>query len=599
MRLCSIIVLLLLLSGCTAGDFPLLRREAKVLPEQAESFYRQGEFVQAAQAYMSLARSDRNNRSRYRLRAAEAWREEGSWSGARGALSELERRDLELSDAVLMDLLYAEMALNEGDVQGASDLLIMRTEAVPEDLHPRLFELRARAFEAGGSVSEAARERAMLARLLSDPADQEDNANSIHSLLAELSPEQRSNLLRTLDRNDPLYEWLTRKAGLAGSRGTATLTEELARPSPQVDAASAPALTSLEPELMPKVALLLPLSGEFAAAAGAIRDGVFSSYFSASGERPELVLVDSGHSDEQVIAAYDKAVEDGATLVIGPFAREQVSALFARGCSVPTLALNFADAALPPPGSQQFALLPEDEAVAAAERMLKRGLKRVTALVPDDEFGKRTLAAFTARFEAGGGAVVEPQRYNPAASAHSEVLRSALGVAESNNRAALVRAITGLNMTAQPTRSSDLEGIFLAARPQQARSLLPQLRSYDAASWPIVATSHIYGGARNAMDSDLNGVEFVDAPWLHESVPGYPTQAQVAGLASSQGPASRLFAFGMDAYQLSLRMLWLEQHPEQPVQAATGWLYSDGRGSLRRIGYWQVFGSDGQVQSAP
>jgi hypothetical protein len=592
------LIAFILLTGCSGG-FPLLKRAPDVPPEQAERFYQEGEFKRAAQAYLSLAKYDRNRSARYKLRAAEAYRQEGEWSSAELALDDLRRRDLLAEEALTLDLLHAEMALNQGDVQAASDLLVVAPEAVPPSLRPRLFELRARVFEAAEDWADAARERAALDLTLEADAERADNAERLRFALSRLPPEARSSLIRTLGRADPLYRWLTTAGpGVAGAASALSFAETLAQSQLDPRRAEAVSLADVPQAPTRRIALLLPAAGELAPAAAAIRDGVFSAYFHAEGMRPELVLIDSGSSAESGLAAYDKATQEGADLVIGPFARDQVSALFTRGISVPMLALNYADQTLPPAGSFQFALLPEEEAVMAADRLFALGKRRVSALVPDDEFGRRTLSAFQARFAALGGVVVDPAFFATQATQHNEALRQTLGLSESATRAAMVRAITGLNSSAQPTRRFDLDAIFLAARPGQARLLLPQMKTFDLASLPVVATSHVYAGAASALDGDLNGVEFVDAPWLDQKVVGYPTRAQVQALPSSQGPAARLFAFGMDAYVFAVRLPWLERERGVEVQGATGAIYSDGRGSLRREGVWRRF-EQGRSVPAP
>lgn len=573
----ALLVLLLaaLLAGC-ATDVGGSRREPALDARAAAALYEEGDFDQAAHAYLNLARRDRGHRASYRLRAAQAWREEGQWSQARSAMEDIRRRDLDAEEALLLDLLHAELALADGDVQTASDLLVVDSRRVPADLLPRLLELRARTSAASGAWIDAARERVLLDPLLSE-LDQQHNAQQIGALLERLSPQQRSELLRELRREDPLYPWLLRRTP-ASEGGSASYAAELSG-APVLD----PGSTALDPIQIPaagfrKLALLLPAQGDLAAAAQVIRDGVLAGYFSDPGRRPLVQVYDSGSSAEQALAAYDRAVADGADRILGPFPRDQVSALFRRGTQVPTLALNYAEApALPPPGSLQFALLPEEEALAVAEHMIGRGMRSVTALVPDDDFGRRTLEAFASGISALGGELVDPQFFNPQLTDNSTQIRRAL------NRQRQASVLPDGRI------EGGLDGIFLAARPQHARLLLPQLKVIDPSGLPIISTSHLYGGVPSAQDSDLNGVEFVDAPWLYEDIDHLPSRQQVGSLPALQGPAVRLFAFGLDAWYLVSRIEWLEDHPRQVIEGATGRLAADGRGSIRRQGVWRRF----------
>src|SRR3546814_10394454 len=53
--------------------------------------------------------------------------------------------------------------------------------------------------------------------------------------------------------------------------------------------------------------------------------------------------------------------------------------------------------------------------------------------------------------------------------------------------------------------------IFLGARGQDARALIPQLLFNRAGGLPIYATALIYDGKPSA---DINGLRFCDAPWI-------------------------------------------------------------------------------------
>ena len=151
-----------------------------------------------------------------------------------------------------------------------------------------------------------------------------------------------------------------------------------------------------------------------------------------------------------------------------------------------------------------------------------------------------------------------------------------------------MRQIVGVPFTFQPSRRYDLDGIFLAARPAQARLLMPQLRAFDAEEWPVVSTSHLYAGAPGAgQDKDLNGVEFCDAPWILNSADAsILKRATVSALPSSAGAGGRLFAFGLDAYRLLPYLEWIEANPGVGVAGATGKLSGDQNGNLRRQPAW-------------
>lgn len=584
--------LLLSLSGC--GSMPALMKPS-VDETQAQAMMNDAQFRQAAQAYARLAKYDRNQRARYQLLSANAWREEGDYQQVRESLDKLKRDELTELQAIQFDLLDAEILLDSNQAQGALSLLIADPKKLTPELAASYFELRAKAYEQLGDNASAAGERAALSLLL-DPVEKAANEHEIRELLARLAPDALRALLRSTPRDQPLYAYLRGLAAMPREGAARSFTESVAN-APAV--AKVANMANAERDKIAKIALLLPSSGPLAPAARAVQDGVLAAYFSdRDPARPELLIIDSGETPQSALAAYQKATEQGAERVIGPLARDQVSAIFQSGDSVlPSLALNFADASiLPPQGSFQFALLPEEEAVAAAEHMYERGLKRVAVLVPEDDFGKRVAEAFAARFGALGGVVLEQAFYAPQATDLSPQVQAAVGVQESRERAELVRSIVGIPFTVFPARRYDLEGIFVSGRPAQARILLPQLRAFDAEDLPIVATSHVYSGTVNTeQDRDLSGLEFCDVPWImtprYETrieAAGVPTLAEMRQLSSTVGAGGRLVAFGIDAYRVMNYLSWLEAHPGSAMSGATGLLSTDLSGSVRRRPSWHV-----------
>ena len=120
--------------------------------------------------------------------------------------------------------------------------------------------------------------------------------------------------------------------------------------------------------------------------------------------------------------------------------------------------------------------------------------------------------------------------------------------------------------------------------------LLPQLRIAQV-NLPVFATSHVYEGSDDvAANRDLDGVEFCDAPWLFDAQPGLPNHDGIAArLPAARGGAARLFAFGMDAWNLVPYLEWLRAHPGSYVPGASGQLAADQFGRVRRVLIWAQF----------
>jgi outer membrane PBP1 activator LpoA protein len=261
---------------------------------------------------------------------------------------------------------------------------------------------------------------------------------------------------------------------------------------------------------------------------------------------------------------------------------------------VPVLALNRAAAMPPPPGSASFALAPEDEGVAAGERMLRRGWNRVIAVSGEDESSQRSLAALRERLELRDARVVAEIRLPEGSPDYGPAIRQALANAGQS-------AMPGVAGSDSPSGVRvDADAIFLAARTAQARLFAPQLRVAGIYDVPILATSQIASGGSNArMDRELDGIEFTELPWLVSDLPGLPPRTTLAQrLDSARGASARLFAFGIDAFRLLGYLEHLAADPNQRLNGATGDLSLDGFGQVQRAPGWARY-AGGHVQPAP
>ncbi|WP_266160330.1 penicillin-binding protein activator [Dyella silvatica] len=553
----------------------------------ADAMAKQGQFDQAAQAYLTLAQQAPARRDHYLLLAAEAYRQEGALDRAMPLLAEIKRKQLDRDEPVRLDLLQAEVALNQHDAAHALQLTTQPNVPVPAPLQLRLLELRARAMEGSGDFWGAARSRVEMDAQLSG-LDHAQNRKQILALLNKLGVaplKQRAAAMQPSDRMLPWIDEALTQLGVAVARPQPTLEQQVGTLQPGSDA------NVREGYKMPgKIALLLPSSGNYAAAGAAISEGFFAAYADASrnhAPRPPVRVYDSGGTPASAIKAYQQAVDDGAQLVVGPLTRGEVSALFGMNpLPVPLLALNHPDdKSLPSSGVSEFGLLPETEGAQSADHMIERGIHSAYVIVSNEDYAQRAANAFKAELEARGGSV------------------AGMGTLSSNS-VNFANTISGLNAA---DASSDA-GIFISMRPQQARLLLPQLK-LARVNLPVFATSHIYAGVDDAgANRDLDGVEFCDSPWLFNAQPGLPNHEDVANqLPAARGMSARLFAFGMDAWNLVPYVDWLHEHPGSYLPGATGQLTADQFGRVRRVMVWAKF-QDGvahplngslQMDSAP
>ncbi|MGN6518880.1 MAG: penicillin-binding protein activator [Dokdonella sp.] len=553
--------------------------------DHAEQLYADGQLDQAANEFLALAAGARGDAAaHYRLRAAEVLRDRGDLDGAARALGDIKRRRLRGDEPQRLDLLDAEIAIRHGDIGQADALLAGLGDDPSEAVRIRALELRARADLARGDRFASARSRAVLDRDLAG-ADREQNRRQLVEALAGLDVDALRGGAERLAADDALRPWVEQALRGKGQ----PLPRALPKPSRPVGTMQPGGNGSLENEgyrTLHQVALLLPLSAQFATVSQSIRDGFLTAYYSDARERrPELRIYDSGRTPADAIAAYDRAVADGADHVVGPLQRESVGELFHQSLRARVLALNHPDTGeVPPPGSAEFGLLPDAEGAQVAERMIARGDTRAAILAANADWAERAARAFRAQFEAAGGMVVGETRIPDKDVNFSTPILQATGTLGSGADA----------------------GVFVSMRPQQARLLLPQLK-VAGVNVPVYATSHVYSGDANAaLDRDLDGVEFCDAPWLFGSIPGRPDRNRVATrVDTANGLGGRLFAFGMDAYALLPYMDWLLAHPDSYLNGATGELTADNFGRIHRLVGWARFQNgialpvDGALDSAP
>ena len=595
MRLSRIVAIGLLFSLVLSACVPTasVRSPAEIAAAQgAATLAQQGQFDQAAQAYLDLAAQFPGHTDSYQLLAAEAWRQEGQIGRAAPVLAKIRRERLSGDEPLRLDLLRAELALGQHDAQTALRLTGQPNVQVPPSLQMRLLELRARAMKASGDLWGAARTRVQMDDDLHG-FDQAQNRRQALDLLTGLGVaplKQRAAAMKPGDRLLPWINQALRQLGVVVAQPQPELQQAVGMLLPGTGA------TVREGYKVPaQVALLLPAAGNYAAASMPIRQGFFAAYFDAGSNhapRPAVRVYDSKGTAEGAVQAYQQAARDGAKLVVGPLTRGEVAAVFGQAqLSVPVLALNHPDdKQLPAGNASEFGLLPETEGAQAADHMAERGLLRAYVLVSGDDFAQRAASAFKAELISRGGEVIDNAVLPAGATSYADTISGMQMPKAAAAAPAVATSTADGSPAAAATGATSDAGIFISMRPAQARLLLPQLHIAQI-DLPVFATSHIYAGSDDVADNrDLDGVEFCDAPWLFDAQPGLPDRAGIAArLPAARDGAARLFAFGMDAWSLVPYLDWLRAHPGSYMPGATGQLAADQFGRIRRVLTWAKF----------
>jgi outer membrane PBP1 activator LpoA protein len=544
----------------------------------AEALVRSGRHLEAAAQYEKLARRGFFSWDvDYLLLAAREYGAAGEFDDAERLLARARDRLREPEERLLAARVEAEIALARGDAARALGAFRGLPEPLPDDIAPDLLALRARAEFSVGMTVQGLRTLEERGRLLTAPAARAANDKflldqlllhppTFQAMPPGLSERERGWLELVvllpasrdpLRQGDPslaqqLRDWVSRHPGHPG-------IPFLPGADAFVPGAGLAALPSAAPAT---IAVLLPLSGKQQAAGAAVRDGIAAGWF-ASGPaagRPRLAVFDTAAGG--VVAAYERAVAEGAQLVIGPLLREDVVAVVnARQgmLPVPTLALNslgLLETAPPPTFLVQFSLDPEQEARAIARRIAADGLAHGIALFPDSTWGQRVREAFVSELAATGSVTLtSAQYYGLGEQDYAAPLRAALGrFGGAGVRSSDTKKPAPLR-NAAAERAAGPQFAFIAATPQTARAIRPQLRFQMTYDLPIYATSDAWDPSVRTV-ADLDGLVFPEMPWILHSGQGAPElwdaiQQEWSALARGR---VRLYAFGYDAYRLALQL---------------------------------------------
>jgi outer membrane PBP1 activator LpoA protein len=491
--------------------------------------------------------------------AAFAWHEAGDDTRARSLMAQVSPNTIRGATQARFALLTAELAIADGSA--ATALAALTSAGSPPDtLQQRWHRVRAQAFEANGNYFAAAEDLSRIDAALQGEA-RRDNRLAIERLLSALDDATLVNKTAALPAGDTLYNFAGRTLLRRGlplprqfDRSKQWRFDDAGRPPADRDGYRPPV----------QLAVLLPLSGNLAAAAAPVRDGLLTGYYGEARRRPEVLFYDTTGTAAGAVAAYAKATAAGADFVIGPLGRDEVTAIFNEmELPVPVLALNRGDAP-PPPGNAGFALTPEDDGIAAAEYLLNRERRAVTIIGNGEDSSQRAMQSFQQRFiERGGHVTATIISSAPLATLSEQLI----------------------------TASAGSDSVFLAVRGPQARMLMPQLALAGFSGKSQVGTSQVTSGTGKAdEDSILDGVVYPTETWTAHGIPNLPNANTLAGmLPTARAAAARLFAFGYDAWLITAYLERLVMSDNSDIRGATGVLRLDGFGNIIRTPSWATF----------
>lgn len=293
------------------------------------------------------------------------------------------------------------------------------------------------------------------------------------------------------------------------------------------------------------VALLLPLqSSTLGKFADFVRQGVLAAAKSDSHAQLAINVYATAGDPNGTLAAYERALADGNRLVIGPLTRDGVAAVVRRvQPGVPVLALNALEQnPTLPENVYVFSLQVETESRQIARMVFADGRRSVLTVADGSLQARRVQSAFAEELGRLGGRVT-------AQFAYSTAMADLLALRESAN-------------------SGHADAVLLVLDAPRARLIRP----YVDGPVQVYATSQVFDGPTERLrDAELNGVRFVDMPWLlqpdHPAVMVYARPDTPAPVASD---SERLYAFGIDAYRIAVDLLRDARIAREPLDGVTG-----------------------------
>jgi outer membrane PBP1 activator LpoA protein len=548
--------------------------------------------IQQLLSEIDTARSPQ--REQKQLQVAQLLIEQQQWELAEQMIRPINQATLSLEDLASYIDVQALLAIHYGKYQAALTLLdneqlINNSEQLPPATQLNISLRRAEVYALLGDHMASAQQRIFIAPLLN--ADQlKSNQQSIWDSLMYVSAE---DLSRYRDRafSQEYRGWL--ELALIAKDNQGDLDQQLQQleqwqqqwlnhPANQTLPGGLELIKELAANRPQQIALLLPLTGKLAPLGKAVRDGFIAELYATQnrgGKVPVLKIYDTEQSDN-FLALYNQSIIDGAEMIVGPLEKHRVRLLFDEIISVPTLALNRVDDyGVAPEQLFQFGLSPNDEAIQVAEIAFLENHKRAMIISPIGEWGEKVSASFTERWQQLGGTVATNSIYSGQAD-YSKTVKDSLLLQNSEDRAKRIRTLVGEPIEFLPRRREDVDMVFMLAGPQQARSLKPLLAYHYASDLPVYGTSRLYSGTDDEKDRDINNVRFTDMPWVLEKSSSLHTS--ISNNIKFSDQHQRLYALGIDSYQLHPRLRQLLEIPNSRVYGQTGTLKLNAQRQVER-----------------
>jgi branched-chain amino acid transport system substrate-binding protein len=373
-------------------------------------------------------------------------------------------------------------------------------------------------------------------------------------------------------------------------------------------ALAAPAASAVPPPAGSRIALLAPLTGTYAAAAPSIVNAVKLGLGAAAAS---LDVQDTGSTAQGAAAAAQKAIADGAGLIIGPLTDTEAGAVapITMPAHVDVLSLT-SDSSEARPGLWTLGITPAAQVQALVQAANTQGPGTIAALLPESPLGDAMARAL--QTDAASATV---QTYAPGSfSAMNDALRSLSDYAGRRGpidaqikQLRSSHTVAGRQEAAKLERSpippAPFDALFVAETGSGLGELASLMPYYDVNPGPVL----VLGPGLWATDPGA-----VSAAGFNGALYAAPDPAAATGFTASYssaygGPPSPLAAIAFDAGAIARVVTASGQINQASLTNPSGFSGADGvlvldpDGTVRRgLAVFQVGAGGAQiVQPAP
>lgn len=176
---------------------------------------------------------------------------------------------------------------------------------------------------------------------------------------------------------------------------------------------AAPPAPPLNPGV-PRVAILLPLTGQHSKLGQAMLNAAQLALFHFADKQFELLPQDTQGTPNGAADAAALAIGDGASLILGPLFAGSVEAIApaARAAGIKVIAFSN-DRAVAGDGVFTMGFLPSEQVQRVVSFAVQKGVRRFAVLAPDNDYGVTIADALKQTAELHGAEVTEQAFYDP------------------------------------------------------------------------------------------------------------------------------------------------------------------------------------------